>query len=72
MNFLHSEVTIRRGQSIVVKLDRAANVQVLDDSNFSRYRPTTPAVITPPPGRWHVAIDLGGAAGGVSASVSVL
>jgi hypothetical protein len=83
MSFIHSEVSVGPGQSIVVQLDRAANVQVLDASNFSRYQrgerheyrggfmTTSPAVITPPPGRWHVAIDLGGGSGRLQASVTV-
>jgi hypothetical protein len=84
MNFLLYQVQVGSGQSIVVELDHAANVQVMDDRNLSRYRRRerfqfygglarrSPSVITPPsPGKWNVAIDLGGASGRVNASVSV-
>lgn len=83
MRFIHSLVTVGLGQAIVVQLDHAANVSVMDEPNFGRYRRreshrarggyflTTPAVIPTPPGRWHVAIDLGGSTGRVTASVSV-
>ena len=84
MNFLLYQVHVGPGQSIVVELDHAANVQVMDDSNLSRYRRReryqfygglahqSPSVVTPPsPGRWNVAIDLGGSAGRVKASVRV-
>lgn len=82
-DFLHSLVTVGLGQSIVVQLDHAANVQVMNEAEFGRYRrgeayryrggrqTLSPAVIPTPPGRWHVAIDLGGATGRIAASVSV-
>ena len=84
MNFLHSEAQVGPGQAIVVQLDHAANVQVMDESDFHRYQQgqehryygglvkRSPAVIRPPhSGRWHVAIDLGGASGQIRASVAV-
>jgi hypothetical protein len=83
MNYLHSEVQVGQGQAIVVQLDHAANVRVMDDANFHRYQQgqehrffgglaqRSPAVIRPPSGRWHVAIDLGGYTGSVRASVAV-
>jgi hypothetical protein len=83
MKYIHSRVSIAPGQSIVVELDHAANVQVMDDANLARYRrgqthkayggfaKRSPIVITPPGGLWNVAIDLGGARGSVRATVSV-
>lgn len=68
----------------MVKLDKQANVRVMDSANFSHYRRgerhrylggralKSPARIPlPHSGRWHVAIDLGGASGGVKASVAL-
>lgn len=83
MEFLHSEVSVGPGEAVVVDLNRAANVKVMDGSNFERYRRgdahrfyggstrRSPVAIRPPSGRWHVVIDLGGGAGRLSASVRV-
>ena len=84
MKYLDYKVVVRPGQAIVVTLDGAANVRVMDDANLSRYRRgepyrsyggkvrRSPAVVMPPtPGRWNVTIDLGGRSGRVQASVSV-
>jgi hypothetical protein len=84
MNFLLYEVNVGPGQSIVVELDHAANVQVMDDHNLARYRRRerfrfygglarrSPSVVTPPsPGKWNVAIDLGGGSGRLNARISV-
>jgi hypothetical protein len=83
VDFLHSEVSVRPGQAVVIELDRAANVRVMDGSNFERYRRgdayrffggparRSPVAIRPPSGRWHVVIDLGGGAGRLSANVRV-
>jgi len=84
VNFLHYQVQVGPGQSIVVELDHAANVQVMDDINLARYRRReryeyyggavhrSPCIVTPPrPGRWNVAVDLGGTSGHLRASVRV-
>ena len=84
MNFLHSEVEVGHGQSVVVELDRAANVKVMDHPNYERYRRGTqhhyfgghatrsPIAVRPPrSGRWHVIVDLGGYQGQVRAGISV-
>lgn len=84
MDFLHSAVQVGHGQAVVVELDHAANVKVMDDPNFDRYRrgaehryfgghvTRSPVSIRPPgPGRWHVTVDLGGYSGAVRAGISV-
>lgn len=83
MDFLHSEVSVGPGQAVVVELDRAANVKVMDGSNYERYRRgdahrfyggharRSPVAIRPPSGRWHVVIDLAGGGGRLAASVRV-
>jgi len=84
MNFLHSTVQVGPGQSIIVSLDQAANVQVMDDVNLRRYKlgqrfeyfggfaRRSPAVMKPPhPGRWNVAVDLGGGRGAVRVGIRV-
>lgn len=83
MDFLHSEVSVGPGQAVVVELDRAANVMVMDGPNFQRYRrgdahryygghaSRSPVAVRPPIGRWHVVIDLGGGSGRPSANVRV-
>ncbi len=81
MKFLHYEFDVRPGDVIEVSLDRAANVQLLDDANYDSYRngrpyhyhgghaKQSPVHLTPPQqGHWHVVIDLGGGAGSVRAT----
>lgn len=85
MNFLHSVVHTNPGDAILVKLaGTEANVMVMDDINFRAYSSgssfryigghyeRSPAVIRPSSGRWNVVVDLGGYAGKVEATVSVI
>jgi hypothetical protein len=85
MNFLHWEGSAGACDAIVVTLDHAANVQLLDDMDFSNYRAgrsfhyrggyfrESPVVLRPPhTGHWHVVIDLGGHAGSVRAGIRVV
>jgi hypothetical protein len=82
MNYLHYELDLKAGDTVEVKLDKQANVRLLDESNFSSYRrggrhtyhgglaKQSPARLVPPhPGHWHLVVDLGGYAGTVRASV---
>jgi hypothetical protein len=84
MNFLHYELQLGQHDVVVVTLDKQANVQLMDSSNFDNYRrrerfsyygglvKQSPFRLKPPHGgNWHLAIDLGGYAGSVSASVNV-
>lgn len=86
MNFLHKDLGFLDGEEIVeVTLDSAANVKLMDSSNFSNYRggrrheyfgghiTRTPfRIAVPRSGHWHVAVDLGGYAGSVRAGIRVL
>lgn len=85
MNFLHWFYHIGPDDLIVVTLDKQANVRLLDDSNYAAYRcgrrhtchggcaTVSPVRLSPPSyGRWHLAVDLGGGRGTVSASASVV
>ena len=86
MNFLQNDLGRReRGEVVEVTLSAAANVRLMDSSNFSSYKrrqrhtyyggyvKRSPYRLTiPSSGHWHVAIDLGGYAGTVRAGVSVL
>ncbi|MGH8926501.1 MAG: DUF1883 domain-containing protein [Acidimicrobiia bacterium] len=82
--FLHYQFDASEGDSIVVNLDKQANVRVMDSANFNAYRRgerhrylggralKSPARIgLPHSGRWHVSIDLGAASGRVKASVAL-
>lgn len=84
MNYLHSAVQVEPGEAVLVELDHAANVKVMDDSNFARYRrgeahryfgghatQRMTAIRPPRPGRWHVTVDLGGNRGTVRANIRV-
>ena len=86
MDFLDTNLNYHQAGSVVmVQLGSAANVKLLDDSNFDRYRrhqdynffggyfDRSPVRLQiPHDGHWHVVVDLGGYAGRVSASVRVI
>lgn len=87
MNFTHYDLGVLGGSEIVeVSLDgNAANVRLMDSSNFSAYRAgrqhhyygghatRSPVRIqVPSGGHWHVAIDMAGYRGSVRSSVRVL
>ncbi len=85
MQYLHSEFTIGNDSVVQVTLDKQANVRLLDDPNFARYRSggrytfiggraiKSPVRLSPPHfGRWHVVVDLGGYGGSVRASIVLL
>ncbi len=85
MSFLHKEVDLDSDNVVEVTLDRQANVMLLDSSNFQSYRSgrqynyygglakQSPVRLRPPhAGRWHLVIDLGGAAGTLRHSIRVL
>lgn len=86
MDFVYYDLgQLNQGQIVEVTLNLAANVQLLDSTNFNLYRgggrftyfgghvTRTPYRITVPSlAHWHLAIDLGGAAGNVRSSVRVL
>lgn len=85
MNYLHYEFQLARNDILEVRLDKQANVRLLDDANYSRYSQgeshryygglakKSPIRLTAPTtGHWHLVIDLGGYAGNVTASVSTL
>jgi len=86
MNFTHYDLGhLKRGSAIVVTLSgSAANVRLLDSSNFSSYQrgaqhrylgglaKQSPVRLgVPHDGRWHVTVDLMGLAGNVRSSVAV-
>lgn len=86
MEFIHKEFCdVNAGSRVRVDLDTAANVCLMDDYNFRKFRSgqehryigglarRTPVLLTVPQyGNWHVTIDLGGASGTVRHSISIL
>ena len=85
MNYLHYEFNLSHGDVVEVRLDKQANVRLLDNLNYQKYRAgqpyrfyggratRSPAHIHPPhSGHWHVVIDLGGYTGTVNASVKII
>ncbi len=85
MNFLHYDLNLSANEIVEVTLDKQANVRLLDDINFSRYKSgsqhtyygglakASPVRIPAPySGHWHLVIDLGGYAGTVNASVRTI
>ena len=84
MNYLHYELDVDADDTVLVELDRQANVRLMDSINYQKYRKGqrhqyygglathSPARLQAPhSGHWHVVIDLGGYAGTVRASVQV-
>jgi len=85
MNFLHYDFHLDSGEVVEVTLDKQANVRLLDDTNFSRYKrgerhsyygglaKISPVTLrAPSAGHWNLVIDLGGYAGTVRASVRTI
>jgi DNA-binding helix-hairpin-helix protein with protein kinase domain len=85
MRFLHYDFHLGLGNVVEVTLDRQANVRLLDDANYTLYKQgrrhlcygglakVSPVRLqVPHAGHWHIAIDLGGHAGKVQASVRVI
>ena len=82
---MHSQFDIGPENTVIVTLDKQANVRLMDDINFQRFRGgrqctyyggravTSPFRVSPPHrGRWNLVIDLGGARGTLRHSVSVI
>lgn len=86
MNFLHKDLGhLVNGSVVVVTVDKAANVKLLDDPNFQAYRSgarhkylggkalrSSVRIPVPTSGRWHVTLDFGGRSGSLRHSISVL
>jgi hypothetical protein len=87
MEYLHKEFDLAAGDSIEVTLaGNAANVLLLDEDNFQKYRQGKPyhhdgggyvrtspfRIQAPQPGRWHLVVDLAGGAGRVHASGRII
>ena len=86
MDYLSQDLGVIGPEDLVeVTLDHAANVQLLDPSNYQAYQShlpyhyrgghvtESPFRIRPPSrGHWYLVVDLGGGPGAVRASVRVL
>lgn len=85
MDYLQQELNLKAGDVVEVTLDHAANVQLMDPSDFFAYQQRRPfryhggyathspfRIVAPGPGKWYLVVDLGGGAGTVRASVAVL
>jgi Domain of unknown function (DUF1883) len=84
MKYLNYDVTAGAGDTVVVTLSHAANVRLLDSTNFQQFRRgkrhqylggharVSPVrLMVPRHGHWHVVVDLGGIPGSVRASVAI-
>ncbi len=86
MQFLHYNFYAGPDDVVLVRLDRSANVRLLDDCAFQNYRTgsgsyryfgglarSSPVRLTPPRyGHWNLTVDLGAQGGSVRASVRVV
>lgn len=84
-DFLHIREHIRNDQCVRVTIDVAANVKLLTDTNFSKYKrdesyeyyggyyKRSPVYIRPPrSGDYNVVIDLGGGSATIRHSISIV
>jgi len=86
MNYLHAEFDLQSTHLVQVTLaGNAANVMLMDDYNFERYKEgrafshyggyftKSPVTVKAPfSGHWHVVVDLGGAEGDVNAAIAIV
>jgi hypothetical protein len=85
MEHLHQELDLTPEDIVEVTLDHAANVQLLDPSNYLAYKEGQPyryygghvtqspyPLRAPHAGQWHLVVDLGGGPGTVRASTRVI
>lgn len=85
VNYLHYEFDVGPDEIIQIKLDKQANVLLLDNHNYRKYHKgesfsyrgglakKSPFNMKPPhSGHWHVVIDIGGRKGTVRASVKTI
>lgn len=88
MNFTHYDLGYMQGGEIVIVTlsGNAANVQLMDSSNFASYKAgrggyrytgghatRSPVRLQiPRSGHWHIAVDMGGHGGSVRSSIQVL
>ena len=86
MDFIYYNLGfLNGGENVEVELSNAANVILLDDTNFASYKKglsfnyrggyikTSPFLITVPySGQWYIVIDLGGDSGYISHSCCVI
>jgi hypothetical protein len=86
MEYLHKEFDLTEGDVVEVTLaGNAANVLLLDTTNYQKYQQGKPydyaggyartspyRIQVSRSGHWHLVVDLGGGAGRVQASVRVI
>jgi hypothetical protein len=76
---------VKRGSTVVVTLDKQANVLLMDSTNYASYargrrcnyfgglmKKSPASIPVPRDGHWFVAVDLGGASGRIRSGVNVL
>jgi len=85
MDHLHYEFNLNASDSVKVSLAKQANIRLMDSTNYQYYKSgrahqfygglakTSPFIVNPPhAGKWHIAIDLGGYSGRISATVNII
>ncbi len=85
MDYLHYKLDLAAGEMVEITLDKQANVRLVDDENFEKYKRDEDHEYTgglakkspirlkaPNPGKWHLVIDMGGYNATVKATVRML
>ena len=85
MQYGHQKMSLNAGDVVSVTLDKQANVILLDDTNYSRFRSgreykyfgglatQSPAnIVAPSTGGWNLIVNTGGSGGSVRYSTQVI
>ena len=85
MKYTYKDGNFRKGDILIITVDRKVNIYLLDNTNFQRYKDGngfeyfsssangSPYSITVPrSGQWYIVLDLGGGTGILNYSIKVL
>lgn len=85
MKYTYKDGNFRKGDILIITVDRKVNIYLLDSTNFQRYKNGngfeyfsssangSPYNITVPmSGHWYIVLDLGGGSGILNYSIKVL
>jgi len=85
MKYTYKDGNFRKGDILIIAVDRSVNIYLVDSINFQHYKngnsfecytsksASSPYSITVPrSGHWYIVLDLGGGSGILNYSIKVL
>lgn len=85
MKYTYKDGNFKKGDILIITVDRRVNIYLVDSNNFQRYKngnsfeyyssksASSPYNITvPSTGHWYIVLDLGGGTGILNYSINVL